>query len=159
VATIAAVVAIAVSVITSVLTHKFPLQRLELEVSEKWRAKLYELRLEHYPRAFEVTGRLMFSRKSRNSADELDNIKRDLRDWWVGPAALLLSKSSVDAYYNLENALKEAIEIGGMKERTVNLLFKTNRAFRLALRKDLDVIFRVEESNNGLSSGDSAVSV
>ena len=111
VATIAAVVAIAVSVITSVLTHKFSRQRLELEVSEKWRAKLYELPLEHYPRAFEVTGRLMFSRKSRNSSDELDTIKRDLRDWWVGPAALILSKSSVDAYYDLETHSRKRLKL------------------------------------------------
>lgn len=144
VAAIAAVVAIAVSVITSVLTHKFSRQRLEIEISEKWRAKLYELRLEHYPRAFEVTGRLVFSRKGRNSSDELDSIKQDLRDWWVGPAAPLLSKPSVEAYYNLENALKEAIEIGGMKDHTVNLLYKANKVFRLALRKDLDVIFPVK---------------
>ena len=157
VAVIAGVVSLGVSLLTSYLSVRSLRHKLKLEIAEKYREKLHDLRLEHYPTAFEITGRMIFDPKSRSSPGDLLEIKKDLRSWRVGPAAALLSRESAIAYYKLEKVLKRmAFEEGSLAEdgddgstpggyessqEDINRLFNANKFFRAKLKEDLHILF------------------
>lgn len=152
-ALIAGVVSLVISVVSTYLTARYARQRFKSEVAEKYRQKLYELRLEAYPTAFAITGRVVFDDALRSTPEELGAVLRDLRNWWVGPAAPLLSKHSVKAYYTLEDLLK-TFSSSGDDCPSPNRLYDANRAFRLALRQDLDVLYNDDEFSDSLRRGE-----
>jgi len=138
-AIIAGLVSIFVSLITAYLSSRSARKKFQMEVSEKYSERLVELRLEHYAKAFEITGRIIFNAKNRNSSEELHQIRIDIRNWWVGPAAILLSKESVYSYYEMEKVLKRITSGEKFKEDNARELFEANRKFRKMLRKDLAI--------------------
>lgn len=147
-ALIAGVVSLVISVVSTYLTARYARQRFKSEVDEKYRQKLYELRLQAYPTAFAITGRVVFDETLRSTPAELADVLRDLRNWWVGPAAPLLSKHTVKAYYALEELLKGFAR--SEKPPAADDLYAANRAFRLALRQDLDVLYDDDEFSDSL---------
>ncbi|GKS65324.1 hypothetical protein YTPLAS72_26280 [Nitrospira sp.] len=138
VATIAGVVALLVSLVSAWLTHLSTERKLRLEIIERRRDKLLDLRLEAYPQAFALTGQLRFAKGKESSRMELKNIAEELRAWWVGSAAAMLSGESVKSYYRLSRALQSAaIETTPVESTSLAAVFEANRLFRVALRADL----------------------
>jgi len=145
-AAIAAVVSLVISIVTTYLTARFARKKFEREVSEKYRQKLYELRLQEYPAAFGITGRVVFDDTLHSTREEIAAIMADLRTWWVGPAAPLLSRDAVDAYFEFRTAAKRIVESTGELDQTAcNELFAANKQLRWVLRQDLDVLYDSDE--------------
>lgn len=145
-ALIAGVVSLIISVVSTYLTASFARKKFEREVSEKYRQKLYELRLTEYPAAFGITGRIVFDDTLHSTRNEILAVMNDLRTWWVGPAAPLLSKEAVDAYYGLKDAVaRVAATEGEVDQALAKDLFAANKHFRWVLRQDLDVLYDSDE--------------
>ncbi|MFK7886482.1 MAG: hypothetical protein AB8G16_06400 [Gammaproteobacteria bacterium] len=145
-AVIAAVVSLVVSVVSTYLTALFARKKFEREVSEKYRQKLYELRLKEYPAAFGITGRVVFDETLHSTREDIASIMADLRTWWVGPAAPLLSRDAVDAYFEFKQAAKRIVDAeGDIDQAASNELFAANKQLRWVLRQDLDVLYDSDE--------------
>ena len=107
---IVALIAGSVSLIVSgiglgatLITNAANRRRLVREIRHKFVEKLYELRLEVYPEAFEIT-QLILRRKMPikiNKRDELTAIRKRLLEWSNGKAALVISRRSMRALYAL----------------------------------------------------------
>lgn len=145
-AVIAAVVSLVISIVSTYLTARFARKKFEREVSEKYRQKLYELRLQEYPAAFGITGRIVFDDALHSTREEIVAVMDELRTWWVGPAAPLLSKDAVTAYYDLKDVIKRvAAHEGEIDAELSQALFAANKQLRWVLRQDLDVLYDSDE--------------
>ena len=138
IAIISGIVALIVSIVTSYFAWRTTHRKFRLETEEKYRSRLFELRLDHYPRAFEITGRVVFDPDTESTAEEIDSIQRELRQWWVGPAAALLSEESVAAYYQYEKAMKAArSRRSGFQGEGKRRVFSATQELRRCLKNDL----------------------
>jgi hypothetical protein len=146
VALIAGSVSLVVSAIGSgatLFTNAANRRRLEREIRHKFVEKLYEIRLEVYPEAFEIT-QLILRRKTPmkiNKRDELMAIRKRLLEWSNSKAALVLSRRSMRAFYALKNALNKQ---PGLKDEytdeQVEKIWSARNQFRRCLRRDLGVL-------------------
>src|SRR4030081_3386482 len=103
-----------ISVLVAYFTaaYKFSRDRrmLEEELNQRFLEKLYTLRLERYPAAFDITE--WIQRKPRNdgginSREELLIARKQLWEWKTGQVSLILSKEAIQAFYDLVNVLKK----------------------------------------------------
>lgn len=146
VALIAGSVSLAVSAIgfvATLLTNAANRRRLEREIRHKFVEKLYEIRLEVYPEAFEIT-QLIQRRKMPlriNKRDELMAIRKRLLEWSNGKAALVISRPSMKALYALKNVLnKQPGLTDGYTEEQVQKIWVARNQFRRCLRRDLGIL-------------------
>lgn len=107
VALVAGVTSIIVSFLTAWLTRRHYEERFRGEVLEKYNEKLIERRLDLYPQVFELSGKILEPGVGIRSKDDYRALAYDLRRWWVGPGAALLSEPSIKAYYtDLQNGIR-----------------------------------------------------
>ncbi len=95
--------------------YKFSRDRrmLEHELNQRLLERLYSLRLERYPAAFEITEWIRRKRRDEggiNSREELLEIQKQLWAWKTGEISLVLSKDALDAFYELVERLKKPCE-------------------------------------------------
>jgi len=90
-----------ISLYTSQRTIKSQSERFEKELQRRFTDKLYELRLDSYPKAFEITDDLRreFLLKKVISIEKLTSIRMKLLRWNKTRAGFLLSESSLRDYY------------------------------------------------------------
>jgi len=91
------------------LEQQIQLQRhlLERQLERKFTEKLYDLRLERYPEAFEITDELRgeYIFENRIDSKTLMSIRKRLQEWNKTKAAFLLSEQSLKSFYRLRKAL------------------------------------------------------
>jgi hypothetical protein len=147
---IVALIAGSVSLIVSsiglgatLITNAANRRRLEREIRHKFVEKLYEIRLETYPEAFEIT-QLILRRKMPmkiNKRDELMAIRKRLLEWSNGKAALVISRQSMRALYALKDALnKRPASEDEYTDEQVQKIWITRNQFRRSLRRDLGIL-------------------
>ena len=136
-AIIAGIVALTVSIVSSWLTNRSTAKKLSLESMQLRQDRLLDLRLQSYPRAFAITGRMRFRKGDKSKPEELGTVADDLREWWVGTAAALLSSSSVETYYTFQVAIKRCINFSNRDVAEYQRLYQANSEFRRQLRKDI----------------------
>ena len=148
-AIIAALTALAVSLIT--LFQFFKNQRLQQEqfIKNQNRGltnKLYDLRIEHYPKAFQITKNVY--RKKGNKYLELDlkTAREELIEWKSGTVDLILSVEASDSFYKLRDILnKNPANAGNYSTEQVVKIHDLTKQFRKQLRRDLGFMFREEK--------------
>lgn len=120
--------------------------RFDKRLNRDLTSKLYDLRLEYYPLAFEITdaiykekGGLLIPSKMKNTCDELINWKR-------GIVNLIISIESRDFFFKLRDALmKNPAEGDKYSEVQTENIINLARAFRKQLRRDLGFLYREEK--------------
>lgn len=113
------------------------------ELSNKYVEKLYELRIKHYGRAFEITD--LLGKQFENSKTEVllhhESCLQSLRDWKKGEVNLVISEEALMAYYKILKALQELPDSGGeFSKKQLESIWECRNLFRKSLRQDLGLL-------------------
>lgn len=147
---ISAMVSIAVTLITVFVsrnTIKAEREKLERELQRSMTVKLYDVRLESYPRAMEITEGLRNSRLAE-LADGLSEayfrgILKDLDDWHASRAAFIISRASLEKLWDLREALRQKPGPGGKySPEQIQRIVDTKGKFRKSLWSDMQLLFK-----------------
>jgi hypothetical protein len=117
--------------------------RLERQIESGAAHRLYELRMQVYPRAFEITAELgktsMLSAAS--AVEKMSGIADELRAWRQGAPALVMSDASLRAYHRLLQAITRNPALGtNYSEAQLTKIWRTRLAFRGELRRDVGLL-------------------
>ena len=151
-ALVAALVSLVVGLLTFVATSKSMANQRrmqERELDRRFTQRLYELRLESYPRAFEITdrlsGNLVFNPALRVA--DLHEVREELTAWYRSKAAFVLSNDAMKSWYAMKGALTRVSQAGDqLTEESRQTIWRAKNSFRAALRADVNLLY-VEESS------------
>jgi len=116
---------------------------LEGQLNQRHLERIYGLRLDQYSKAFEITEsirKVSTDKGGINPRDELLDKRMQLWNWKTGSVSLILSKSSIDAFYKLVHILGNPCENAReniYSEAQIEKIFAARNAFRKALRNDI----------------------
>ena len=147
-ATVSVLVAL-ISVLANRTTLKAEREKLETELQRQMTAKLYDLRLESYPRAIEITERLRKSRMALQgpdiSEDYFRSILQEIDEWNSTKAGFLLSENALQELYGLRAALRvEPAADGLYSSEQIAQMHLAKGRFRRALRADVQLLYAEE---------------
>lgn len=146
---IAALTALILSLIT--LFQFFKNQRFQQKQFDKLNnrnltTKLYELRLENYPKAFDITDSIYKEKGGIYNPVEVSKAMTDLVDWKKGIVNLIISVEARDSYFVLRDTLmKNPAENGLYSKEQIQKIHSETKNFRKQLRRDLGFMFREEK--------------
>lgn len=146
---LAAIIAGIVSFVTAILSLMIARIQTARALQGAFATKLQELRLHHYPKAFELTERL--GKKLNDSDDTLpsifNEIGKDLSKWKAGIPALIMSQSSIQGYYQIKEALKTKLAKGDRYSGEQIIKIRNAReCFRSGLRADIGLQKEIRKS-------------
>lgn len=163
---ITALIAAAVSLIVSMFSYwslrkkiASEEKRHALDHKRKLAEKLLDLRLQSYPKAFEITDRLrgdIIKKGGDNTTPAYIELTLDLlHTWHRESAGFLLTKESLHAY----RALRSALQIPPAKDQAYSKeqrlqMFRCKNRFRGTLKSDLNLLYIEEsvETDDGINS-------
>lgn len=116
--------------------------------------KLYDLRIEYYPKAFQITMNI-YRRKGNNYIEaDLRKAREELIEWKGGTVDLILSVEASHSYYDLRDILrKNPANNGRYSAEQVDAIHEIVKNFRKQLRRDLGFMFREEKERRGTKRG------
>ena len=120
----------------------------EREMSRKFTEKLYDLRLQTYPKAFEITDQLRseFVFSSELTEELLLQVRNELTNWHKAKSGFLMSEHCLEAYYEIRTALAASPERqGSYSKNQRRRLWKAKNRFRGCLKADLDLLYKEEQ--------------
>lgn len=123
-------------------------QRQDREMQRRFTEKLYDLRLNSYPKAFEITDKLRGALiKGENiTEDYVRGVMDELLAWHKTKAGFILTEKSLKAFYQLRSALSTEPENGNVySSRQKNEIWECKNRFRALLRADLNLLYTEEE--------------
>ncbi|MDD4674014.1 MAG: hypothetical protein PHI03_13880 [Bacteroidales bacterium] len=147
---IAALTALVLSLIT--LFQFFRNQRFQQKQFEELNnrnltTKLYDLRLDYYPKAFDITDNIIKEKGGNYNPTKLSKTLNELIDWKKGVVNLIISVESRDSYFELRDVLmKNPSENGDFSNAQIKKIECAKRNFRKQLRRDLGFMFREEKN-------------
>src|SRR5215831_3433319 len=119
------------------------LQKLQFDKTQKraLTTKLYELRLIHYPKAFEITECLRMPKGGGYDPSMILNVKDELNLWKSGMINMIISYDALLAFRELRKALNKQPGNGNIytQEQESNI-WKARAHFRKCLRIDLGLL-------------------
>lgn len=108
-------------------------------------AKLYDVRIESYPKGMEITEAL---RKTQLAGDVtlteayLGDVVSQLDSWYSSKAGFVLSRNSAQRFSALHKAVRAKPESnGGYSPEQIGRIVRARREFRMALRDDILLLF------------------
>ena len=108
--------------------------------------KLYDLRLEHYPKAYDITDRIYKEKGGIYKADEIEKALEELINWKKGVVNLIISVETRDIFFSLRDSLmKKPANNGLHSEEQIGKISNLTRNFRKQLRRDLGFLYREEK--------------
>jgi len=112
-------------------------------------AKLYDVRIETYPKGMELTEALRKSQLAGDvtlTKDYLDAIVSQLDLWYSSRAGFVLSRNSAQCFAALHKAIREKPQSNGMYlPEQIDRMVKARREFRMALRADILLLFNEDD--------------
>lgn len=146
---IAALTALVVSSITLYQFFRnlrFQQQMLEINNDRALTNKLYDLRLEHYPEAFNITDDIIKTKGNNYDLIKIQTAKTNLVSWKKGVVNIIISVECRDSYFVLRNALmKNPAENNLYSHNQVEKIYEANKNFRKQLRRDMGFMYREEK--------------
>jgi hypothetical protein len=126
-------------------SQNFQQRQLDKNLKRNLGIKLYELRLEDYPKAFEITDRIFKTKGGNYNVDEIKSVLNELIEWKKGRVSLILSTEGLHAYYLIRDALmKNPANVMQFSVEQVEKITNFNNNFRKQLRRDLGFLFEEE---------------
>lgn len=121
-------------------------KQFEKGLNRNLTSRLYELRLEHYPIAFEITDEIFRDKGGNFDVEKLKDIREQLIYWKKGIISLIISVEAKDSYYILRDAIQKnpAMETRYSKEQ-IDKILNAKHDFRRQLRRDLGFMYREEK--------------
>ena len=120
----------------------------ERSIEQALMEKLYEQRLKHYPRGYEILARI---RKipAPHYLPHPDAMKSKLDELniWAAEASLFFSKDSLKAYWELRNALNKNPAHGAdYSAEQAQKVWHARNTLRKELRKDIGNLYNTDEN-------------
>lgn len=149
-----AIIAASTSLLISIITlfqffknQRFQQRQFNDSLNRTLTTKLYDLRLEHYPKAFEITDNVYRKKGGNYDFEAIQGSLRELIDWKKGTVDLIISIEASDGYYKLRDALmKNPSHKNRYSNEQVEKIHSTTKYFRRQLRRDLGFLFREEKA-------------
>lgn len=146
---ITAITSLVISLIALFQFYKnqsFQQNQLDKNLNRTLGIKLYELRIEDYPKAFEITDRIYKSKGGNYDSNEIKLVVNDLIEWKKGRISLILSNESLQAYYSFRDSLMKNPANGNLYSlEQVEKITNLNNNFRKQLKRDLGFLFKEEK--------------
>lgn len=147
---VVSVVAILISAFVSGLTILAARRTLEKQQLGSMTAKLYDVRIETYPKGMELTEALrktQLAGKVTLTPDYLNGIVSQLDAWYSSKAGFVLSRTSAQCFAELHTAIRDKPG----SDRTyspeqIDRMVRARREFRMALRADILLLFNDDVS-------------
>ncbi|SNR57874.1 hypothetical protein SAMN06265371_10613 [Lutibacter agarilyticus] len=145
---IASFTALCISLITLYQFFKnqrFQQKQFDKNLNRTLTNKLYDLRIENYPLAYEITD-IIYKHKGGNyDYQELKTVLENLIVWKKGIVNLIISVECRDSFYDLRDVLmKNPANNQEYSKEQIDKIFQANKFFRKQLRRDLGFMYREE---------------
>jgi hypothetical protein len=145
---IASFTALCISIITFYQFFKnqrFQQKQFDENLNRTLTNKLYDLRIENYPLAYEITD-IIYKHKGGNyDSQELKTVLENLIVWKKGIVNLIISVECRDSFYDLRDVLmKNPANNQVYSKEQIDKIFGANKFFRKQLRRDLGFMYREE---------------
>ena len=147
------IIAMITSIIVSFLSYKqfihsndVQQKQFDKSLNRELTSKLYDLRLNVYPKALEITDRIHKSKGGNYDPTIIQEALYELIEWRKGLVDLIISVEALESYITLRDILMKKTEI----QHTYSTLQIENIAnntknFRRQLRRDIGFLFREEK--------------
>ena len=131
--------------------QNFQQKQFNKTINRNLTTKLYDLRLEIYPKAFEITDNIYKDKGGNFDSERLKNSLNELIEWKKGKLNLIISSEALESYYQLRNNLmKNPANNNNYSPEQIEKITNSNNNFRKQLRRDLGFLFKEEkERRNG----------
>lgn len=153
-ALIAATVSLVVALLSAVASRRAlaaERENLERQLQRRFTEKLYDLRLDHYPKIFEVTLKLRGQNLKKGSTAltrESTTALAESLDEWRGKSGFILSEAALEQFYALRRALRRKPASDGIySPEQLAEIWRARVGFHHALRADIGLLHD-ETSNN-----------
>ncbi len=132
-------------------SQNFQQKQFNKTINRNLTTKLYDLRLEIYPKAFEITDNIYKDKGGNFDTERLKNALNELIEWKKGKLNLIISSEALESYYQLRNNLmKNPASNNNYSPEQIEKITNSNNNFRKQLRRDLGFLFKEEkERRNG----------
>lgn len=121
-------------------------ERFDKKLSRDLTSKLYDLRLAHYPKAFEITDEIYKEKGGVLAPNKVKDASLELINWKKGVVNLIISAEARDVYFQLRDVLmKQPAEGSKFSDSQVENIINLTRIFRKQLRRDLGFMYREEK--------------
>lgn len=138
------IIGIAGALLGAVTTYLVAVLKLRRELEYKYDTDLRDKRIPQYLELWKLLeGLAKYARPKQLTHDDLHQLTASLRQWYFEKGGLFLSESSRDAYFALQEAIKESLnakdQLGGttMDETIYENLRKHGSTLRTALTHDV----------------------
>lgn len=127
-------------------SQNFQQKQFNKTINRNLTTKLYDLRLEIYPKAFEITDNIYKEKGGNFDTEKLKNILNELIEWKKGKLNLIISSEALESYYQLRNNLmKNPANNNNYSPEQIEKITNSNNNFRKQLRRDLGFLFKEEK--------------
>jgi hypothetical protein len=119
----------------------------ERALQRRFTERLYDLRVQCYPRAFEITGGITSEQlhPANTTPEHLRNVRSELLAWNRTAARLAMSEPSVRAVYRLRDALAmEPVAGERFSREELDRLWHAKNELRDSLRRDVGLLYAEE---------------
>ncbi|MFW0739934.1 hypothetical protein [uncultured Flavobacterium sp.] len=126
--------------------QNFQQKQFNKTINRNLTTKLYDLRLEIYPKAFEITDNIYKDKGGNFDTERLKNTLNELIEWKKGKLNLIISSEALESYYQLRNNLmKNPANNNNYSAEQIEKITNSNNNFRKQLRRDLGFLFKEEK--------------
>lgn len=126
--------------------QNFQQKKFNKTINRNLTTKLYDLRLEIYPKAFEITDNIYKDKGGNFDTERLKNTLNELIEWKKGKLNLIISSEALESYYQLRNNLmKNPANNNNYSAEQIEKITNSNNNFRKQLRRDLGFLFKEEK--------------
>ena len=127
-------------------SQNFQQKQFNKTINRNLTTKLYDLRLEIYPKAFEITDNIYKDKGGNFDTERLKNTLNELIEWKKGKLNLIISSEALESYYQLRNNLmKNPANNNNYSAEQIEKITNSNNNFRKQLRRDLGFLFKEEK--------------
>lgn len=127
-------------------SQNFQQKQFNKTINRNLTNRLYDLRLEIYPKAFEITDNIYKDKGGNYNNERLKNSLNELIEWKKGKLNLIISSEALESYYQLRNNLmKNPANNNNYSPEQIEKITNSNNNFRKQLRRDLGFLFKEEK--------------
>ncbi|MCT4117751.1 hypothetical protein HZP48_00630 [Elizabethkingia anophelis] len=148
-ALIAAITSLIISLVALFQFYKnqnFQQNQFNKNINRNFTTKLYDLRLDVYPKAFEITDNLYKEKGGNYDSEKINIILNELNEWKKGKVNLIISTEALNSFYVLREALmKKPGNNDKYSAEQIDKITNSKNNFRKQLRRDLGFLFKEEK--------------
>ena len=146
---IAALTSLIISIITLFQffrSQKLQQKQFDKNLSRGLTSKLYDLRIDCYPKAFEITDSIHKLKGGNYDPKIIQTAEAELIDWKKGIVSLVISVEALESFIALRDVLMRNPEKKDTYSSTqIENISHRTKEFRKQLRRDIGFLFREEK--------------